>query len=184
MPFRSSGPHRDRDRHAPAGRAVLLAVLVLAPPAAASEPTFDDPYAYCAAVGTIDAPDSRYTGPKMPEFLAEALRDKFAAPRDASLEAFVNNSFWRCMDGKVYACNVGANIPCQEKADASRAPSQGMVDYCENNRDTDHIPAFVTGRATIYLWSCRDGKAVVAEELTKADARGFLANSWYELSPP
>jgi hypothetical protein len=33
--------------------------------------TFTDPFAYCAAVGTVDAPDSRYTGPKVPEAVAQ-----------------------------------------------------------------------------------------------------------------
>src|SRR5690606_14337260 len=143
----------DGDRSAFARIAGLLAGLgVLAASAGSSAfaseaagpsaASFTDPFAYCKAVGTIDEPDGRYTGPKMPESLAAALRDRFKAPRDASLEAFVKNSFWRCMDGKVYACNVGANIPCQEKADASREPNAGMIDYCKTNPFEDHIPAF------------------------------------------
>ena len=31
--------------------------------------TFSDPFAYCAAVGQIDAPDARYTGPLMTDAL-------------------------------------------------------------------------------------------------------------------
>lgn len=163
---------------------IALASALSASPARSAGETFTDPFAYCKAVGTIDAPDARYTGAKMPEDLAKALRAKFAAPVDSSLESWVNNSFWRCMDGRVYACNTGANLPCQEKADESRTASAGMIDYCQTNPVTDHIPAFVTGRATIYLWSCTDGKPVVVRALTKPDARGYIANVWYDLTPP
>src|SRR5215510_4570357 len=42
------------------------------PPPAATR--FTDPFAYCAAVGTIDTPDSRYAGPKVPEAVARGLQ--------------------------------------------------------------------------------------------------------------
>src|SRR5271170_4791115 len=35
--------------------------------------TFGDPISYCRAVGTIDKPDSRYTGPKLPAWMAAKL---------------------------------------------------------------------------------------------------------------
>jgi hypothetical protein len=145
---------------------------------------FTDPFAYCRAVGDIDAPDARYTGPKMPAAIAEGLKKAFDAPGMARMEPFEENSVWRCMNGKVYACNVGANIPCSEKADTSREPSGGMVDFCKNNPTLDFIPAFVTGRRTVYLWSCTEAKPVIVREYTKPDARGFLANAWHEISPP
>jgi hypothetical protein len=39
-------------------------------PGSGPQARFSDPFAYCAAVGTIDAPDARYTGPKVPEVVA------------------------------------------------------------------------------------------------------------------
>jgi len=69
---------------------------------------YSDPFAYCAAIGTIDEPDARYVGPKVPEVIAKGLM-KGASP-DAPLDLFIQNSFWRCMDGKVYGCFVGANL--------------------------------------------------------------------------
>ena len=50
---------------------LLLAPLLLFPliaPAAAG--SFKDPVAYCRAVGTIDKPDARYQGPKLPDWMA------------------------------------------------------------------------------------------------------------------
>src|ERR671918_1505994 len=54
--------------------------------------TFTDPFAYCAAVGTIDAPDSRYTGPNVPEAVARGLMKAFSAPAAAPPEPFLPNT--------------------------------------------------------------------------------------------
>jgi hypothetical protein len=124
---------------------------------AATTTSFTDPFAYCAAVGTVDAPDSRYAGPRVPKAIARGLKKAFATPPTAPLTPFLKNSFWRCMDGKVYACTVGANLPCQEKADTSRTPTSAMAEFCRDNSEADNIPAFVTGRATVYTWRCTRG---------------------------
>ena len=150
----------------------------------ASSTTYADPFAYCAAVGTIDAPDARWAGPAMPEAIARGLQQAFGAPADAPLEPFLRNSHWRCMGGKVYACNVGANIPCMEKADLSRTPSAPMAAYCKANPGASVIPAYVTGRATVYTWRCEGSTAVIERQVNQPDARGFLARFWYEIQPP
>jgi hypothetical protein len=145
--------------------------------------TFSDPFAYCAALGTIDAPDSRYTGPKVPEAVAQGLKKAFGAPADAPLEPFLHDTFWRCMNGQVYACTVGANLPCQERADVNRTPTQGMTTFCQNNPHAEVIPAFVTGRATVYAWKCTGGVPEVVQQFAQPDAQGFLSNIWYAISP-
>jgi hypothetical protein len=164
---------------------VLLALLgmALVGRAATAAETYTDPFAYCAAVRTIDAPDARYTGAKMPESIARGLQKAFHAPASAPLGPFLENSVWRCMDGKVYACNVGANIPCQEKADTSRKPTAVLKEFCEGNRDAAVIPAYVTGRATVYEWRCKGTAPTAVRQLTRPDARGYLASAWYQISP-
>jgi hypothetical protein len=62
--------------------------------------THDDPFAYCAAVGTIDAPDERYTGEELPVVILEGVRDALNAT-DVDLEVFEIGTVWRCMDGQV-----------------------------------------------------------------------------------
>src|SRR5262245_7102022 len=134
-------------------RAVPAALSATALAACASVPgperTYADPFAYCRAVGTIDAPDARYAGPSVPPPVAEGLRRAFRAPADAPLERFTRGTSWRCMDGKVYACTVGANLPCGEKADTSRAPRLSIAEFCRQNPSADIIPMVVTGRATV-----------------------------------
>ena len=152
-------------------------------PGAGSQATFSDPFAYCAALGTIDAPDARYTGPKVPEAVARGLRKAFGTPANTPLEAFLQNTFWRCMGGQVYACTVGANLPCRERADASRRPTQGMANFCKDNPQAGVIPAVATGRATVYEWKCADGAPEVVRQFAQPDARGFLSHVWYAISP-
>jgi hypothetical protein len=150
---------------------------------ATAESTFDDPFAYCAAVGTMDIPDERYTGEELPVVIAEGIRAAYNA-EDVALEVYQRSTFWRCMDGKVYACNVGANLPCETKADVSREPTEAMIDFCKENVGADFIPAVVTGRATVYNWRCDDSEPVVAEQHTEVDSQGYLEFVWYELTLP
>jgi hypothetical protein len=131
----------------------------------------------------MDTPDARYTGPKTPEVIIKGLRQVLKTPDDAPMEWFVAGTFWRCMGGKVWACFVGANLPCTTKADTSRTPAPAMVDFCKANPASDFIPAYVTGRATVYEWRCTNGAPEIVKELVQPDAQGFLSNIWYELSP-
>ncbi len=167
----------------PAGAATVASPT----PAAMGTPTtqtFTDPFSYCAAAGTVDVPDARYTGPKITDQIVQGYL-KAAGLTGSSEPADVLNktTSWRCMDGKVYACNVGANLPCDFKADTVKTPTQAMTDYCAQNQDSDFIPMSVTGHATIYSWHCVKGAAEVLEQTGQVDAAGYLSNIWYPIEP-
>ena len=157
--------------------------VIISTPAATQVTAFGDPFSYCGAVGTIDAPDARYTGEPMPGVIVKGLMKAFNAPPDAPLDLFARGSFWRCMDGKVYACSVGANIPCQSKADTSTKPNEGMTNWCNSNPDTDFIPAAASGRETVYEWRCTKGAPQIVRQVLTPDARGFISIFWYLISP-
>lgn len=152
------------------------------PSTAPEQASFSDPFAYCAAVGTMDAPDARYTGPEMPEVIIQGMIKLGLVSADAPAD-FQSNATWRCMDNHVWVCTFGANLPCLEKADASQTPTAAMDDFCKENPTAEGIPAYVTGRATVYNWACKDGKAVAGEQVFTVDPQGFLADFWYELTP-
>jgi hypothetical protein len=155
----------------------------IAHPDTEAEPSsYNDPFAYCAAVGTIDMPDERYNGAKMPESIIQGMIQQGIVSAEAPLE-FQRNAVWRCMNNSVWVCHFGANLPCQEKADTAQVPTSEMEDYCKANPTADFIPAAVTGRATVYEWACKDGKPEVVKQLFKSDAQGYLADFWYELAP-
>ena len=166
--------------------ASLLVVFVLlgacGTPSPEAPAPYSDPFAYCAAVGTVDAPDERYTGEAMPAAVLEALVRQGVVSADAPPE-FQKNAVWRCMDVQVWACHFGANLPCQERADMSQTPTAEMEEFCQSNPSAEVIPAAVTGRATVYEWKCSEGQPVVVRQVFGADAQGFLADFWFELRP-
>lgn len=144
--------------------------------------SFLDPFAYCAAAGTIDVPDDRYTGTDLPDSVVQAMVRQGIVSADAPPD-FQKNAVWRCMDGNVWLCHFGANLPCQEKADTSQEPSAEMNDFCTANPTAEVIPAAAIGRTTIYEWRCSAGTPAIVKQVLTADAQGYLAEFWYQLSP-
>src|SRR6185312_9086508 len=116
-------------------------------PAHAEE--FTDPAAYCRAVGTIDKPDSRYAGPKLPEWMAAKLHMK--ASEGDRME-------WRCAKGAVLTCRYGANIPCDAKAATSSEPTAAIATFCRDNPGARFVPMVVTGHETVVSWACEGGQ--------------------------
>jgi putative hemolysin len=143
--------------------------------------SYSDPFLYCMAVGTIDEPDERYTGDKMPEIIVQDMIGLGLVTADAPKE-IQQNAVWRCMDSSLWVCHFGANIPCLEKADLSQTPAPEMEDYCEANPSAETIPAATTGRATMYEWKCTDGKPTVVKQVLKSDSQGFISDFWYQLA--
>ncbi len=157
--------------HAAPARAVQMA-----------DQTWSNPVRYCRAVGTIDAPDARYTGPAVPEWMTRSLMRALHAPHDAPVSVF-RHAAWRCLDGAVMACSFGANIACDQKADASHTPSVGARNFCARSPDATVVPAYAAGRATIYEWRCAGGEPVIARQVLQVDAGGFPAQFWYRVAP-
>ena len=142
------------------------------PDSGAGRSSYDDPFEYCAAVGTIDKPDGRYTGAGLPDSIVRGMVRQGIISADTPPE-FQKNAVWRCMNGKVWVCHFGANLPCLEKADMSQTPTPEMEDYCKSNPSAENIPAAVTGRATAYEWKCDNGEPQTARQLFKSDPRGY-----------
>lgn len=140
---------------------------------------YTDPWAYCAAVENIDAPDDRYVGERIPESIVLGYHQT-ADGQGEPAEWLPRTMFWRCMDGKVYACSVGANLPCDEKANTSQEPTETAKEFCRNNPNGPGV----RDKTTIYTWMCVDGVPKRGEQWTEADAAGFLADIWYELKRP
>ncbi len=162
----------------PVATAVSAATEATTPPA--NEEIFTDAFAYCADVGTIDAPDARYAGPPIPEEVVAGLQAALNTP-DLPGDMLINGSSWRCMDGQVYACFVGANLPCTEKANTDNTPTSAEQEFCRQQPDADVIPAYVTGHNTIYEWRCTNGAPKVVKQVFQVDAQGYIADIWYPI---
>lgn len=127
-----------------------------------------DAVRYCAKVGNDDKTKS------ITPDLLPFVRKQFSGSDDAFLKA---STFYRCMGGSVWVCNVGANLPCYGP-DRSKG-SSAINDYCRDNPNEDFIPMAVTGHATIYSWKCDNGKPIRTP--LKLDARGFHTDIWFKI---
>lgn len=133
-----------------------------------------DPFAYCYRIGSIDRP----AGGASP--IPSALKPYVARALGLSTDVGVppESYYWRCMNGTVYVCTIGANIPCYEKDDRAKRNS-GADKYCRENREAAIVPAYATGHATIYDWSCSLGKALRGKRIVEVDGRGYRIDIWH-----
>ena len=162
----------------------LAVVLVLVTTACTAHATYTDPFAYCSAVGTINAPDARYTGAPVPAGIIQGyLKAAGLENNGEPLELLQKSTIWRCMDASVYVCNFGANLPCDSKADTNKNATQPMQDFCKANPDAGSIPMSVTGHATIYSWGCVKDVPKLLAQNEQVDAAGYIARIWYKLPP-
>jgi hypothetical protein len=121
--------------------ALLAAFLTLSAAKAATPGGLDDPVAYCQAVGTIDAPDAKYKGPAVPDWMvAKAYPpEAIKAQKDAGMDP-KRAIVWRCASGTVLIC-VQGNAPQCGKASTSKTPTKAMQDYCASTPNAEVIPA-------------------------------------------
>jgi hypothetical protein len=137
-----------------------------------------DPFTYCERAGTDDrlTRAAGGTDEAAGKILEPHLRAALGLPAEVPLP--LGSVSWRCMQGKVYVCAVGANLPCGAKANRTKK-NPGAEAYCRENPDTPDVPAFATGHETIYSWRCAAGKAVRGAPIAKLDRRGFRRDLWH-----
>ena len=132
-----------------------------------------DVRANCSKVGTDDRVQP------IPNSLIRAARRIFDIPAEAP-DSFVQASTSvRCMMGRAWLCNYGANLVC-DKADVSRN-SPGAEEFCKQNPDSIGVPMSATGHATIFEWKCVGQQPRITGQTTSIDARGFIAGNWKQL---
>jgi hypothetical protein len=115
------------------------------------------------------------TPQEIPESLVpEAVRlfDLKAMPP----EQVMRSTLYRCAEGRILICNLGANLPC-DKADTSRDLPAADA-WCAENQGSNFIPMYVTGHDTIYRWRCDGAKAATSGEPLAVDRRGFISRLW------
>lgn len=85
-------------------------------------------------------------------------------------------TLYRCAEGRVLICSLGANLPCG-KANTSRDLPAADA-WCAENPGSEVIPMYITGHDTIYRWHCDGTKAATSGEPLAVDRRGFISRYW------
>jgi hypothetical protein len=148
--------------------AIVISLGAVLPPCGgiAAPAARESPVAYCARVGTDD------TLRAPPAALASAIKRLFDIRGRLALRA----AYYRCADGAVKVCFVGANLPCG-KANTSKNPP-AVARWCEMHPDTELIPLYVTGHDSLYSWHCLGAKAATGAPHGALDAQGFFEDYW------
>jgi hypothetical protein len=92
----------------------------------------------------------------------------------------VKSTVFRCANGRVLVCTVGANLVCG-RANISRAPGRGQLEWCREHPNDTFIPLAAAGHDTIYAWRCQDGVPRIDRQILDVDARGFVRQNWRQL---
>ena len=124
------------------------------------------PRTHCASVGTDD------TLLTPPPSLAPAIRRLFNIRGHYEAKA----AYYRCADGAVKVCFVGANLPCGKANTRKNLPA--VARWCETHPDTKSIPLYVTGHDSLYSWHCVGAKVTTGAPVGTLDGRGFFENYW------
>ena len=96
-----------------------------------------------------------------------------ATPDEAELKT---QAHYRCMNGKIMVCFVGANLPCVKMNNARNNP--GADGFCRQHRNEDNVPAFAIGHDAVFSYRCRNGRAEIVSSAWKLDERGFAKKLW------
>lgn len=115
----------------------------------------------------------------IPAQLVADVRRLFELSQDEPAALVSKSTVYRCMSGKVWLCNYGANLVCG-KANASRI-SRGAAVYCKQNPGSDSVPMAATGHDTIFEWKCVGTKPQASGQIATVDPRGFIAENWKPL---
>jgi len=147
----------------------MLAVLAAWSIASAHAET---PAAACARIINDD------TLRPIPKSLAPAVNTVLGTTMSADVA--VKTTVFRCANGHVLVCTVGANLTCGP-ANTSRTPGSGQVAWCRERPNDAFIPAVATGHDTIYTWRCHNGAPQIIRQTLDADARGYIVQYWKQL---
>ena len=161
------------------GVAVVVAASLCCSPLAAEQAkdagVRNGLFAHCASVRDDDT--VRSYEPTLREPTIKAFKKMFPDMREepASSE-FEAQARYRCMDGKVMVCFIGANLPCTKINTAK--DNAGADAFCKQASDGVPVAAYATGHDSAYSFTCRAGRAVVDRETWQLDKRGFAAKLW------
>jgi len=159
-------------------RAIILAVLIgLA--LSSVHPLFgqqskEDPFAYCKSVKNWAAPLELEHPPK-------AICDGIGYPWGGPPKECAGVT-WRCQDGEVYGCEIGASGRGCMRFSRSTKPTQALREYCTKNPNQG-VPN--AANDTAHSWECK-GKIPVLDARygpAQLDKYGYYVGSWKKVSP-
>lgn len=111
----------------------------------------------------------------LPAALVPAVEKAFDL-HEMTLKQVQELTMARRMDGHIYACFVGANLPCGKADITTHQPA--ISTWCHENPHADFVPAYITGHDSAYTWRCTKGQADIIPPSAGLDAQGYFTEYW------
>lgn len=127
-----------------------------------------------AHASTFCQHDDATTQPLPAALVPEA--DKAFGLQNADPSWVERSTVVRCMGGRLWACNMGANLPCGKANTATVLPAGD--DWCKQNPNSDFVPAYISGHDSAEHWRCTNGAPAIAGPPEPIDRQGYLENYW------
>lgn len=144
--------------------------------------TFEDPWQYCNAVGTINSYGKEYTGTPSPTVIRELVLEMLNIPED---ERASHNVIWRCASGQVLGCDASAYQTCLNVYDLNMTPSAIIEEECRKaEMEGVTLPQAVTGSQTPYEWRCIGGVPKITGQGIPVDEQGLNPSIWFPIPKP
>lgn len=143
--------------------------------------SYTDPILFCRVAKNADShgegsvSDKRYAGPENPQAAVDAIH---AVVPKVSADSVV----WRCMDGNMYACYLGASGRACTQFSHSLKPTRVLRGYCAQYPGT---PIPEAANDTAADWTCNGITPVRDRRFPPMalDKRGYIQNAWRRVSP-
>ena len=157
----------------------IITKTAVSPVSGPSEPKGEDPWAECGTAGNSGVTIST-ASELVPEELLRRVQITFMI-QDPELPNALTAR--RCMNGKLYVCQIKDGTNCLEQIDLTAEANQSMQRICEEVKDGILTDSAVP-RNTAYAWGCQNGEAVIISQIREADAAGFDRTAWFEIPAP
>ena len=139
--------------------------------------SYDDPWDYCNAVGTIDQPGSEYNGENPPAAVKEEVLSALSV---SASDGTGHNVVWRCVDNQVMGCDTTMFQHCLTLMDLSTTPKDAVVTECKKTEmNNSTLPSAVVDNDTPYEWTCNNGVPVISGQGISVDEQGYNTSIWY-----
>ena len=141
----------------------------------------DDPWEQCAAARNSEVTPEKITNIENEE-LRRRLQITFEIQDAAAAHAYIAR---RCMNGKLYACEISPSTNCAERLNFTTEPNEAMRLFCSDpDLEGSIISPVISKINSAYEWRCHEGIPVITAQLAESDPAGYDKSIWFEIPQP
>ena len=144
--------------------------------------TFEDPWQYCNAAGTINSYGKEYTGTPSPTVIRDTVLQMLNVPE---ADRNSHNVIWRCASGQVLGCDTSMFQTCLNVYNLDQTPSAVIEEECKKaDMEGVVLSQEVTGSQTPYEWRCVAGVPQISGQGIPVDEQGLNPSIWFPIPQP